>query len=544
MLKKSPTSALPKRLMSEFNKNALAILEKRYLLRDRSGKIVETPDQLFQRVAKNVAASLKEQKQFYQLLSQLEFLPNTPTLMNAGTAIGQLSACFVIPVEDSLEGIFTAVKNMALIQQSGGGTGFSFSRLRPKGDTVKTTHGVASGPVSFMRIFDETTEVIKQGGKRRGANMGILSVNHPDIIEFITLKRESDVLHNFNISVAATNVFMEAVKTDTPFDLVNPRTKKRINSVSARGVFDLMVDSAWRTGDPGIIFIDEINRRHSLRALGKIEATNPCGEQPLLPFESCNLGSINLLKMIKEGALDWDKLRETIRMAVTFLDNIIDKNKYPITETEKITLANRKIGLGIMGFADMLIKLGVRYDSDKALELGESLARFIEKEGHARSQELGKEKGSFPNFKKSHWYKKGYRYLRNATVTTIAPTGTISIIAGCSSGIEPIFSLDFTKEVLGGTRLSTHYEKTDATVGSFEIATEWHVRMQAVFQKYCDNAVSKTINLPEKATTEEIRQAFLMAYELKCKGITVYRYGSKPKQVLYTEDTGEPCCEI
>lgn len=544
MWKKFPTSALPKRLMSDFTPNALTILGKRYLLRDRSGKIIETPDQLLQRVASSVATSRKEEKQFYRLLSELEFLPNTPTLMNAGTPIGQLSACFVIPVEDSLAGIFEAVKNMALIQQSGGGTGFSFSRLRPKGDTVKTTHGVASGPVSFMKIFDETTEVIKQGGKRRGANMGILSVNHPDIVEFITLKREKDVLHNFNISVAATDAFMEAVKRDTEFALVNPRTKKQIKRISARGVFDLIVDSAWRTGDPGIIFIDEINRRHPLSSLGKIEATNPCGEQPLLPFESCNLGSINLLKMVRDRAVDWDKLKETISVAVTFLDNVIDKNKYPLTETEKITLYNRKIGLGVMGFADMLIKLDLRYDSEQALKLGESIARFIQREGHRRSQELGKEKGSFPNFRKSTWYKKGFRYLRNATVTTIAPTGTISMIAGCSSGIEPIFSLEYTKEVLGGMRFPTKYEKTEVTVSAFEIAPAWHVRMQAVFQKYCDNAVSKTINLPEKATAEEVRRAFIMAYELKCKGITAYRYGSKPQQVLYTEDTGEPCCEI
>ena len=530
--------------MSEFNQNALAVLEKRYLLRNAAGQVIETPDQLLQRVARSIANHQPEEKEFYTRLSKLEFLPNSPTLMNAGTAMGQLSACFVIPVEDSLPGIFDAIKNMALIQQSGGGTGFSFSRLRPKGDAVRTTHGVASGPVSFMKIFDEATEVIKQGGKRRGANMGILSVNHPDIIDFITLKRESDVLHNFNISVALNTQFMQAVEHDREIDLINPRTQKRVKSVSARGIFDLIVDAAWKTGDPGVIFMDEINRRHPLRELGEIEATNPCGEQPLLPYESCNLGSINLAKMTKNDRPDWDKLRATVRMAVTFLDNVIDKNKYPLPQTRKITLANRKIGLGIMGFADMLIGLGIRYDSEPALEMAGKIARFIKLEGHRRSQELGKEKGSFPNFKKSTWYKKGYRSMRNGTVTTLAPTGTISLMAGCSSGIEPIFSLEFTKEVLGGTRLSTRYDRTAATVTSFEIAAEWQVRMQAIFQKHCDNAVSKTINLSEKATAEDVRHAFIMAYELKCKGITVYRYGSKPQQVLYREDTGEPCCEI
>ncbi|KPJ69735.1 ribonucleoside-diphosphate reductase [candidate division WOR-1 bacterium DG_54_3] len=530
--------------MSRFSRNALTVLKKRYLLRDNKGKIVETPDQLLKRVAKTVAKSETEKKQFYEVMRNLEFLPNSPTLMNAGTDIGQLSACFVIPIHDSLESIFEAVKDMALIQQSGGGTGFSFSRLRPKGDVVKTTHGVASGPVSFMHVFDETTEIIKQGGKRRGANMGILSVNHLDILEFITSKRAGEVLRNFNISVAVTDEFMKAVRKNKKIDLINPRTKKKVRRISAKKIFDLIVDSAWRTGDPGLIFIDQINRRHSLRPLGKIEATNPCGEQPLLPYESCNLGSINLARMIKNGGLDWKKLKETARIAVHFLDNVLDVNKYPLPHIEKITKANRKIGLGVMGFAEMLIRLGIRYDTKEALELAQKVMRVIQAEGHQASIELGKKRGSFPNFIKSVWRKKRYPAMRNATVTTIAPTGSISLIAGCTSGIEPLFSLAFTKEVLGGVRLIQKYKPSRVTVTTFKIKPEWHVRMQAAFQKYTDNAVSKTINLPAKAARRDVREAFLLAHKLKCKGITVYRYGSKPKQVLYTEDSGEPCCEI
>lgn len=477
-------------------------------------------------------------------MANLEFLPNSPTLMNAGTDIGQLSACFVIPIEDSLKGIFEAVKDMALIQQSGGGTGFSFSRLRPKGDVVRTTHGVASGPVSFMHVFDETTEVIKQGGKRRGANMGILSADHPDIFEFITSKRKSEVLSNFNISVAATDRFMEAVKKNGRIDLINPHTKKKVKSAKALEIFDLIVNSAWETGDPGLIFLDEINQKHPLSSLGKIEATNPCGEVPLLPYESCNLGSINLAKMLKDKDIDWPKLQETIRLAVCFLDNIIEANKYPLPQIEEQTRANRKIGLGVMGFAEMLIGLGIRYDSKEALQVAEEVMGFIKKESHQASMVLGKEKGSFPNFKKSAWHKKGYKTMRNATLTTIAPTGTISLIANCSSGIEPLFSLKFVKEVLGGVKLRKQYKPSEATVTAFEIKPEWHVRMQAAFQKFTDNAVSKTINLPKTATREDVRKAYLLAYDLKCKGITVYRYGSKPQQVLYIEDSGEPCCQI
>jgi len=529
--------------MSRFSKNALTVLKRRYLLRDNKGRIVETPDHLLRRVAKSVARNKREALEFHEVMSHLLFLPNSPTLMNAGTDIGQLSACFVIPVSDSLEGIFEAVKDMALIQQSGGGTGFSFSRLRPEGDVVRTTHGVASGPVSFMHVFDETTEVIKQGGKRRGANMGILSVNHPDILEFISIKRNGELLRNFNISVAVTDRFMEAARLNKRIELVNPRTRKKVRTVSARKIFDAMVDSAWRTGDPGIVFIDEINRRHPLRSLARIEATNPCGEQPLLPYESCNLGSINLFRMVKSGLIDWEKLGRTVKVAVRFLDNVIDVNKYPLPQIERNTKANRKIGLGVMGFAEMLIELGMRYDSEEALRLAGKIMCFIQAEARRMSVKLGKKRGSFPNFKKSSW-RKIYPALRNATLITIAPTGSISLIADCTSGIEPIFSRAFTREVLGGVKLAQKYKSSRMAVTAFEIKPEWHVRMQAAFQRYTDNAVSKTVNLPAGAGRAEVKKVFLLAHQLKCKGITVYRYGSKVKQVLYTEDSGEACCEI
>jgi ribonucleoside-diphosphate reductase alpha chain len=525
--------------MSKFSRNAITVLKKRYLLQNSQGKIIENPDQLFRRVVKAVAKNKTERKQFFSVMSSLEFLPNSPTLMNAGTDIGQLSACFVIPVPDSLEGIFEAVKDMALIQQSGGGTGFSFSRLRPKGDVVRTTHGVASGPVSFMHVFDETTEVIKQGGKRRGANMGILAVNHPDILEFISSKKVGETLRNFNISVAVTDEFMEAVKRNRKIKLVNPRTKKAVRSISARRIFDAIVDSAWRTGDPGLIFIDEINRRNPLKALGKIEATNPCGEVPMLPYESCNLGSINLAKMVRGKEIAWDKLKKTVGIAVKFLDNIIDVNKYPLSQIEQMTRANRKIGLGVMGWADMLIELGIRYDSEEAIKLAEKVMKFVAAEARAKSYELGKKRGSFPNFKRSE-----VRAMRNATVTTIAPTGSISLIAGCTSGIEPIFSRSFSRRILGGVKLFHWFKPSKVMVTALEVKPEWHVRMQAAFQKYVDNAVSKTVNLKKKVGRKEVREIFLLAHKIKCKGITVYRYGSKPKQVLYTEDSGEPCCEL
>ncbi len=560
--------------------NAIAVLERRYLLKDDQGRIVETPTQLFRRVAKAIAQidrmygsdPKKSEEEFYRMMSSLEFLPNTPTLMNAGTELGLLSACYVIPVEDSLESIFKALHDAAIVQQQAGGTGFSFSRLRPRGDIVKSTKGIASGPVTFNTIFDKMTDVIKQGGKRRGANMGILRVDHPDIIEFITAKSDPNMLRNFNVSVAVTDKFMEAVRKDESYDLINPRTKQPVKKARARDVWDLIITYAWKTGDPGVIFIDEINRRNPTSHVGEIESTNPCGEVPLHPYESCNLGSINLSKMLKEVGgmheLDWDKLRKAVHSAVHFLDNIIDANKYPVIEIEKATKANRRIGLGVMGFADLLCNMGIKYDSEEALKLAEKLMDFIESEGHKASQELGKKRGSFPNFKGSMWDKKKYKHMRNATVTTIAPTGTISIIAGCSSGIEPLFAVSFVRNVLEGTRLmevnpvfekiakeqgfySTELMHMIAKSGSvagikevpeelrkvfvtaLDIEPEWHVRMQAVFQKYTDNAVSKTINFREDAAVEEVRRAYELAYKLKCKGITIYRYGSKPEQVLY-----------
>jgi ribonucleoside-diphosphate reductase alpha chain len=558
--------------------NAIKVLKNRYLMKDYDGKVTETPSQMLRRVAKAVAKAdlLYDKKSdvertaetFYQVTANREFLPNSPTLMNAGTRLGQLSACFVLPVEDSIEGIFTTLKHMALIHQSGGGTGFSFSKLRPAGDIVGSTKGVASGPVSFMTIYDAATNVIKQGGRRRGANMAILDANHPDILKFIEAKSREGVLTNFNISVAVTDQFMDAVEKDAKYDLINPRSGEAEAKLRARHVFDLIVSNAWRTGDPGLIFIDEINRHNPTPQLGEIRSTNPCGEQPLLPFESCNLGSINLAKMVKDGEVDWEKLRRIVRTAVHFLDNVIDVNRFPVPEIGELTRANRKIGLGVMGFADMLIMLGIPYDSEEALALAEKVMKFVSDEATKKSVEIGKQRGTFPNFKGSIWEKRGYKTIRNSTVTTVAPTGTISIIAGCSGGIEPIFAVAFVRNVMEGTRLletqptfeelakergfysrdlMLEIAKTGSIqkleevpedvrrvfVTSLDIDPEWHVRMQAAFQKYVDNAVSKTVNLPPDATVEDVRRVYLLAYKLKCKGITVYRYGSKKEQVLY-----------
>jgi len=555
--------------------NALEVLKTRYLLRDEKENIIETPTLLFKRVAKAIAKvdktfgekPEKSQKTFYDMMAKLEFLPNTPTLFNAGTDMGQLSACFVLPVHDSLDGVFTTVKNMALIEQTGGGVGFNFSRLRPKGDLVRSTKGVASGPVSFMRIFDTATEVIKAGGKRRGAMMGILRMDHPDILEFIVAKQNPTLLSNFNVSAAVTDEFMQAVASDESYWLVNPRNSERVKQLKAREVWNLMARSAWASGDPGVVFIDEINRHNPTPEVGRIESTNPCGEQPLLPYESCNLGSINLSRMVEDGKVQWDKLRETVRNAVHFLDNVVDANVYPLEKTAEITRANRKIGLGVMGFADMLIMLGVPYDSEEALTLAEQVMRFIEEEAHKKSMEIAEARGSFPNFERSIWKGK-YSAFRNATVTTVAPTGTISIIAGCSSGIEPLFAVSFMRNVLGGARLfetNALFEETAKSRGFYsaklleevaktgsvqkidgvpddvkrlfvtalDIDSAWHVKMQAAFQKSTDNAVSKTVNLPFEAKVEDVREIYDLAWRLKCKGVTVFRYGSKPEQVLY-----------
>lgn len=560
--------------------NASKVLEKRYLLKDREGEIIETPSQLFDRVSRAIAKvdekfnhnPRKSSAEFYQAMRSLLFLPNSPTLMNAGTGLGQLSACFVIKVEDSLESIFDALKHMALVQQSGGGTGFSFSKLRPRGDIVRSTMGVASGPVSFMRIFDVSTDVIKQGGKRRGANMGILRVDHPDILNFIGSKHKEGILENFNISVGATDDFMETVREGGKYSLVNPRSGEEVEEISARDVFDHLVSSAWSTGDPGMIFLDEVNRRNPTPREGAIESTNPCGEVPLLPYESCNLGSINLARVVKKGEIDWEVLGFLSRLGVHFLDNVIETNNYPVAEIERMTKANRKIGLGVMGFAEMLLLLGIPYDSRQALNLGEKVMKFISSEARKKSLELGEERGSFPNFEGSI-YSSRYSSLRNATVTTIAPTGTIGIIANTSSGIEPLFAVSFVRNVLEGTKLlevnpmfkqvakergfysrdlMLKIAKTGSIQGirevprdvrrlfltSMDIPYQTHVSMQAAFQKHVDNAVSKTINLPSNAGLEEVRDAYWLAYKLRCKGITVFRYGSKSQQVLSIGEEG------
>ena len=609
-------------LAEKFSENAVTVLKKRYLAKDEKGEIIETITGLFKRVAENISSadlnygkSEKDAKTaaniFFEEMSSLRFLPNSPTLMNAGRPLQQLSACFVLPIEDSMESIFETIKNTALIHQSGGGTGFSFSSLRPKNDTVHSTKGVSSGPVSFMQVFNSATEAIKQGGTRRGANMGILRIDHPDIIDFITSKKDTSKLNNFNISVAITEDFMNHALKNEDYPLINPRNNEIVKYLNAKEVFDLIVETAWSSGEPGIVFIDRINKLNPVPKAGKIEATNPCGEQPLVAYESCNLGSINIGKFVKENKIkkdtadlaeylkklksnpddiidgylsyiDFDKLKQTVHTAVHFLDNVIEKNRYPLEKIKKMTLSNRKIGLGIMGYADTLIKLGVPYDSGLALKIAENIMGFIDKESKVKSEELGIVRGSFPNFKGSLWEEKGYKAMRNGTTTTIAPTGTISMIGGASSGIEPLFALAYERRVLDKqTLIETDknlkavleamgvysdklidYIAKNGSLGktfkkdiadlltekeyeylsrifitSHDITPKWHVMTQAAFQKFTDNAVSKTVNFPNSAKKEDIEEVYTLAFNLNLKGITVYRDGSR-EQVLTAGSSG------
>jgi ribonucleoside-diphosphate reductase alpha chain len=565
----------------DLTENALRILQARYLKKDREGNCMESPEEMFHRVADYVAsaetifdpqAKVDEiAGSFYQMMTSLEFLPNSPTLMNAGREMGQLAACFVLPVEDSLESIFEAVKDTAIIHQSGGGTGFSFSHLRAKNAIVSTTSGVASGPVSFMRVFNMATEVIKQGGTRRGANMGILRVDHPDIMEFIAAKRDPRELTSFNLSVGITREFMQAVEGGGGLELIDPRTGRSVETVEAKKILDLIVECAWENGEPGVVFLDHINKDNPTPHLGQIESTNPCGEQPLLPYEACNLGSINLVQMIKDDAegpdIDWEKLKRTVRLAARFLDDVIEMNHYPLPQIEQVSRGNRKIGLGVMGFAHFLIRMGKSYDSEEGVQLGEEVMRFIQEQGHEASQELAELRGPFPNFTESRYDQEGKSPLRNATVTTIAPTGTLSIIANCSSGIEPLFALSYTRRALDDVeffeidplfvRLSKEMgfwrqEMVDTIqqtgflsaenaipphvralfVTAFEIPPGRHVQMQTAFQRHTDNAVSKTINFPPDASMADVREAFLLAYRMGCKGVTMYRSGTRMGQVL------------
>jgi len=585
---------MKRRKRINLRESALIILRQRYLLKNDKNEIIETPEELFERVAKAVASAEanfskdpyiceKYAEKFYEMMANLDFLPNSPTLMNAGCPLGQLSACFVLPIEDSLDSIFETLKYTALIHKSGGGTGFSFSKIRPKGDIVASTQGVASGPLSFIKVFDSATEAIKQGGKRRGANMGILRIDHPDIEEFILAKRNENTLTNFNLSVAITDQFMFALEKKEKFPLINPRNKKVVRYVDPEEIFFLIAESAWETGDPGVIFIDTINKYNPTPHLGEIEATNPCGEQPLLPFESCNLGSINLTNFVKDGKIDWELLKETIHLAVRFLDDVIEINRFPVPQIDKITRLTRKIGLGVMGFADFLIKLNISYSEPSAIEIAKKIMKFINEESIKTSCELAKERGNFPAYPGSIWDNPETPFMRNATTTTIAPTGSISLIAGVSSGIEPLFGIYYERKTLENVFIKEFHplfieilerenfseneiesileevkekgilrdmklpEKIKRLfVTTYEIAPEQHLAIQSAFQKYTHNAVSKTINLPKEATVEDVKNIYLKAYKLGLKGVTVFRYGSKGEQVIYIggSEERESSCPI
>jgi len=564
-----------------FTDHALRVLEKRYLKKDEEGRVAESPEDMFWRVARNVAEAERSynansspeelSEAFFRMMASLDFLPNSPCLMNAGRELQQLAACFVLPVQDSLESIFETVKYTALIHQSGGGTGFSFSHLRPRDDAVRSTGGMASGPVSFMRVFNMATEVIKQGGTRRGANMGVLRVDHPDVMEFIMIKQRPKEMENFNLSVGVTTAFMEALVKDSDYDLVNPRTGRKAGRLNAKKVFDAVAAAAWETGDPGVLFLDRINVANPTPQLGEIESTNPCGEVPLLPYEPCVLGSINLSNMVREsngkGEVDFEKIGKAVRLSVRFLDNMIDMSSFPLPQVAQMARGNRKIGLGVMGLAHFFIRLGISYNSQKALEVARGLMSFIQRQAREASMELAAPRGAFPNFTDSIYDRPGGMKLRNATVTSIAPTGTLSLLADCSSGIEPLYAVQYIRRALEGMEfeildplfqemgeregfLTPEVRRSisegrslrelsgvpqhikDLFVTAFKIPPVWHIKMQAAFQEYTDNAVSKTINLPQDATKEDVRDAYLMAYRERCKGITIYRSGSKAAQVL------------
>jgi ribonucleoside-diphosphate reductase alpha chain len=599
-----PNLSSPPSGAAQLSQNARTVIEKRYLIKDASGKPTETPEDMFWRVARTVAeadrrygagdngvAELAEQ--FYQLMTERRFEPNSPTLMNAGRPLGQLSACFVLPVDDALsnghDGIYDTLRSMALIHQSGGGTGFSFSRLRGQGSMVRSTTGVASGPVSFMKLYDASTDAVKQGGTRRGANMGILRVDHPDIMQFITCKEDLSQVTNFNISVAVTDEFMQAVRDGSEYDLLDPSTGKPDGKLDARMVWDKMIDGAWRTGEPGCFFIDEANRYNPVPHVGKYEATNPCGEQPLLPYDVCNLGSINIGCYVSDGKMNWDALRADIHLSVRFLDNIIDVNKYPLPEIDALSKRIRRIGFGVMGFADALVKLGIPYNTTEGVEFGRQLQRFVDVESKRESERLADGRGPFPEWARSIWGPdetcardrngkriKPMQMLRNCNVNTVAPTGTISIIAGCSSGIEPLFAVAFMRNQAGvmmpdvnedflavakeegwyseelieeiAKQGHIHFEEVPEKwqrvfVTAHDITPEWHVRMQAAFQENCDSAISKTTNFPHTATAADVRAIYELAYELNCKGVTVYRDGSRDNQVLSTGATDKAKAE-